>query len=167
MGNKLKEQINRSLILNKWAILIVLGIIMFFGVIGFIARACWYVYQCNSIYNQVTGCTGDNDITIYGEYDGQTVKVAYGNRTSIWDTVTEKMVTFTSADKMPAQQPVILRFEDKLKMEIYPAEGKDLFVKHITDKETKYYIIKNACDFSYLKKMVSIEGWNVPNMIAK
>lgn len=165
MIKKAEKRKTRDFFLNKWIIMIVLMTVILLGMIGFIVSSLWYSHQCNMIYNQVTDCVGDKAVTIYGEYNGQMVEIAYENRNSIWDTITDKMVVFTSANKMPAQQPVIIRFDDYMKIEVYPTESKDLFVKHLTGKTIKYYYIKNACDFTYLQKMVSLEGWNVPNMI--
>jgi hypothetical protein len=166
-NEKAEKHKARRFSLDKGKVLLILAPVILVGMIGAIVSALWYVRQCNVNYQQVIGCIGNNEITMYGEYDGQIVEISYENRHPIGNTITEKMVTFTSADKMPAETPVIIRFDDILEMDIYPTKSKDLFVKHVTDKKIKYYYIKDACDFSYLKKMVSFEGWCVPNIIVE
>lgn len=166
-NEKTEKQKARRFHLSKGTFLMILAPVILFAMIGAIGSALWYAHQCNLNYNQVIDCIGHNEITMYGEYDGQIVEISYENRHPIGNTIAEKMVTFTSADKMPAKKPVIIRFDDILEMDIYPTENKDLFVKHVMDKKIKYYYIKDACDFSYLKKMVSLEGWCAPNIIVE
>ncbi len=152
---------------DKGKFLMILGPVILVIMIGGVISAIWYVRQCNLIYNQVIDCVGNKDITMYGEYDGQLVEISPENQYPIWNTITKKMVTFTSADKMPDKKPVIIRFDDILEMEIYPTESRDLFVKHVKDKKIRYYYITDARDFSYLKKMVSLDGWSAPNIIVE
>lgn len=148
---------------NKWVILSILGISVFLVIIAFIVKALMFSYQCNVIYNQVSVHAGNNELTMYGEYDGAIVEITYENRFPIWDTVSDKMVEFTSADKTPDEKPVTLCFEDGFLMELYPTDSKDLFVKHVNNDKVKYYYIKNTNYFDYLVKMVSLEGWYVAN----
>lgn len=148
---------------NKWVILSILGISVFLVIIAFIVRALMFSYQCNIIYNQVSAHIGNNDLVMYGEYNGEIVEVTYENRFPIWDTVSDKMVEFTSSDKTPEEKPVTLHFEDGFLMELYPTDSKDLFVKHVNNDKVEYYYIKNTNYFDYLVKMVSLEGWSVAN----
>ncbi|MFT4144701.1 MAG: hypothetical protein QM644_09620 [Mobilitalea sp.] len=149
---------------NKWIVLSMLGISVFILIIAFIVRALMFSYQCNEIYYQVSTHAGNNDLVMYGEYDNQIVEIAYENRFPIWDTVSDKMVEFTSADKTPDDKPVTLRFEDGFSMEVYPTDSKDLFVKHVIKDKIKYYYIKNTNYFDYLVKMVSPDGWSAANL---
>lgn len=148
---------------NKWVILSIFGISLLLIIIVFIVRALMFSYQCNIIYNQVSAHAGNNDLAMHGEYNGEIVEITYENRFPIWDTVSDKMVEFTSADKMPDEKPVTLSFEDGFLMELYPTDSKDLFVKHVNNDKVKYYYIKNTNYFDYLVKMVSLEGWSVAN----
>ncbi len=148
---------------NKWVILSIFGISVFLVIIAFIVKALMFSYQCNVIYNQVSVHAGNNDLAMYGEYDGEIVEITYENRFPIWDTVSDKMVEFASADKTPEEKPVTLRFEDGFLMELYPTDSKDLFVKQVNNDKVKYYYIKNTNYFDYLIKMVSLEGWSVAN----
>lgn len=148
---------------NKWLILSILGISIFLLTIVFIVKALMFSYQCNVIYNQVSTHSGNNDLAMYGEYDGEIVEIAYENRFPIWDTISDKMVEFTSANKTPAEKPVILSFEDGFLMELYPTDSKNLFVKQVNNDKVKYYYIKDTNYFDYLIKMVSLDGWYVAN----
>lgn len=159
------KQKTRRFLLNKWIVLYILVAVIFAGMLIFIVSSLWYSRQCSLIYNQVTNCVGNYDIAMYGEYDGQIVEIARENRNPIWDSITDKMVVFTTADQMPAEQPVIVRFDDILKMEIYPTDSKDLFVKYEKGGTVKYYFVKNTSYFSYLLKMVSKDGWLAPNIV--
>lgn len=150
---------------NKWICLSITGILVFVVIIFFIVRALMFSYQCNVIYNQVSAHIGNNDLVMYGEYDGQIVEISYENRFPIWDTVSDKMVEFTTVDRLPDMKPVILRFEDGFLMELYPTDSKDLFVKHVTNDKVRYYYINNTNYFEYLVKMVSLEGWSVTNKV--
>ncbi len=92
------------------------------------------------------------------------VLISEANINPIIKSITDSMVVFASADDIPNEDPVILEFGDLLLMEIYPAEGYEVFVKHVRKNKAKYYYIKNTCNFNNLKKMVSLDQWSNPNI---
>lgn len=153
---------------KKSAIKIILAIVggmMLVAMIGVIVSGIWYKRQCNIIYDEVNSSVVSSGMKIYAEYEGEGVEISKANINNIINSVTDRMVLFTSADKMPDEEPVILRFANELSMEIYPANGYEVFVKHITESKTRYYYIENTCNFTNLKKMVSLDQWSYPNIL--
>jgi hypothetical protein len=147
--------------IGKVAIIFVLALII--AGLSIVYVAFQHKLKINAVFNQVTKYVGNPDNTMFGEYNGQTVKIAHENRDVIWNSVTDKNIKFSTSDKMPAEEPIIIQFGDKLELDIYPMEDYDVFVKHISENKVKYYIIEGTCNFSHLKRMVSLEGWYVPN----
>jgi hypothetical protein len=138
------------------AVLLIVG----FSIIFVFVR---HKLKVNSVFNQVTDCVGNPDMTMFGDYNGQTVKIAYENRDVIWNAITDKNIIFSSADKIPATDPIIIKFGDELELDIYQMEDFNVFVRHMSGEKVYYYIIKGTCNFFNLEKMVSLEGWYTPN----
>ena len=151
--------------INKGNILLVTGIIILLIMIGVVFRIFWYKRQCDIIYNEVNSSIVESEMKLYAEYMGQKVQISRPNINRIINSITDRLVYFTSEKEMPEEDPIVLEFGDVLFMEVYPAEGYEVFVKHSTDEKTEYYIIKNTCSFKQLKKMVSVDEWSSPNIL--
>lgn len=152
---------------NKTIILIVVGSIIFMAMVGTVVRMLWYKRKCDIIYNEVNASVVECDEIVYGEYGGQKVMLSRPNLNYVLKSVTDRLVVLSSADKMPSGDPVSLYFGEVLLMEIYKGEGYDVFVKHVIDNKTKYYIIDGTCNFKNLKKMVSLDEWSYPNFLVE
>jgi hypothetical protein len=150
---------------NKWIILPILGSAILVVMLGIVVSGFWYKSQCNKIYDEINASVVKSGMKIYAEYDERKVEISRPNINYVINSITNRMVLFTSADKMPQTEPVILQFGDELLMEVYPNEGYGVFVKHATDKKTNYYLIENTCNFNNLKKMVSLDEWSYPNIL--
>lgn len=149
----------------KGSAITVIAIIILIVMAGVVGRAFWYKRQCDIIYSEVNSSVVRSGMKIYAEHKGQKVEISKPNINRVINSVTDRMVLFTSADEMPEEEPIILEFGDVLLMEIYPGERYDVFVKHATDEKTKYYIIKDTCNFDQLKKLVSLDEWSYPNIL--
>lgn len=152
---------------NKWIILPALGCIILIVMLGTVIGGFWYKRQCSIVYDEVNASIVKSGMKLYAEYDEQKVEISRPNINYIINSVTNRMVLFASADKKPQTEPIILEFGEELSMEIYPSDGYEVFVKHATDKKTKYYLIKNTCNFDNLRKMVSLDEWSYPNMLVE
>lgn len=149
--------------LEIWKIMIFLVVALLIAGFGIIYGSIRQKLKIERIYNQITECVGTREVTMYGEYNDQTVKIALDNRGPIWEYLTDKNIKFSTADYMPSVEPIIVQFGDKLEMDVYPMEDYKVFVKHMEGKKVIYYIIDGTCNFSNLEKMVSLEGWYAPN----
>ena len=152
---------------NKTIILIIVGSIILMAMVGTIVRIFWYKRKCDIIYNEVYASVVECDEKVFAEYGGQMVILSRPNLNYVLKSVTDRLVILSSADKMPTGDPVRLYFGDVLLMEVYQTEGYDVFVKHVIDKKTKYYIIDGTCNFKNLKKMVSLDEWSYPNFLVQ
>lgn len=145
-------------------ILIIIVILLIVGS-GVIFKGFQYKMKVGGIFNNITACVGDRDTAMFGSFKGDTVKIAYENRDVIWNAITDKNIVFTTVEDMPAKEPITIRFDRKLEMEIYPMEGYDVFVKYIDGDKTQHYIIEGTCSFTQLERMISLDGWYAPNTL--
>lgn len=153
---------------NKWMILPIIGCIVLVTMLGTVISGFWYKRQCSIVYDEVNSSVVKSGMKIYAKYDEQKVEISRPNINYIINSVTDRMILFTSADKTPQTEPIILEFGEELSMEIYPSDGYQVFVKHATTGEkAKYYLIKNTCNFNNLKKMVSLDEWSYPNILVE
>lgn len=155
--------VKRGFRFDIWKVVILFVVVLFIVGFGIIYGSLSKKLKIEAVFNQVTNYAGNPDVTMYGEYKGQTVKIAHDNREVIWNAVTDKNIIFSTADDMPATEPIIILFDDKLELDIYSMADYQVFVRQITGKEEKYYIIDGTCNFSFLERMVSLEGWYAPN----
>lgn len=151
--------------LNKGNLVLISVIILLIVMVCVVVRGFWYKRQCDLIYNEVNTGVVRSGMKIYAEYEGQKVEIASPNINRVVNSVTNPLVLFTSVDKMPEAEPIILEFGDELRMEIYPGNNYEVFVKHVNDKKTKYYTIENTCSFKQLKKIISLDEWSHPNIL--
>lgn len=143
----------------------IVGITILVSLIGVVVAGFWYKRKCSIIYDEVNASVVKSGMIIHAEYSGQKVLISQPNINYIINSVTDRMVKFASVDDMPKEvEPVILQFGEELLMEVYPAEGYDVFVKHANKNKTKYYFINETCNFNNLKKMVSLDQWTYPNI---
>ena len=156
-----KRQFNKSILFP------VIGIGLLLAMIGVVVSGFWYQRQCSIIYDEVNASVVKSGMKIYAEYDGQKVEISRPNINYVINAITDRLVSFTSEDKTPEEEPVILAFGEELLMEIYPAEDYNVFVRHTADDKTKHYIIKGTCNFNNLKKMVSLDQWSYPNILVE
>lgn len=155
----------RKIRISKVFIMATLGSAFVCVLVGVVVAGLWFKRQCNIVYDEVNSSVVKSGMKIHAEYDEVEVEISRSNINSVINSVTSRMVYFSSASKMPQAEPVILRFGDELLMEIYPDEGYGVFVKHVTNARTKYYIIENTCNFNNLKRMISVEDWSYPNIL--
>lgn len=153
----------RTFRLELWKVAIFLVVALLITGFVLIYGSIRHKLKIERIYNQITECVGTREITMYGEYNDQTVKISLENRGPIWEYLTDRNIEFTTIDDMPDVEPIIVQFDDKLEMDIYPMEDYKVFVKHVDGKKVIYYIIDGTCNFTNLKRMVSLEGWYAPN----
>lgn len=154
---------------NKSMLMIAVGSIIIFAMVGVIVSGFWYKRQCDIIYDEVNVSVVECGLQVHGEYDGQIVLLSQPNLNYVIRSVTDKMVVLSSHDEIPEgePEPVRLHFGDVLLMEIYPGEGNKVFVRHYIDNKAKYYIIDGTCNFKNLKKMVSLDEWSYPNYLVE
>lgn len=143
----------------------VFGIVILITMIAVVYRFFWYKRQCDIIYNEVNSSVVECGMKVHAKYQGQKVEISQANINRVINSVTDRLVYFASADEMPQKEPIILEFGDILLMEIYPATGYEVFVKHQTQDKTSYYIIKDTCNFDQLRKVVSVDEWSSPNIL--
>lgn len=151
--------------LSPWMIVVIIITVLLIGGSGVIVNGLRYKSKAGTIFNQITAYVGNRDITMFGEYKGVTVKVAYENRDVIWNAITDKNIVFTTAEEMPAEEPITIRFDRKMEIEFYPMEGYDVFVKYMDGDKIEHYIIEGTCNLTQLEKMISQEGWYAPNTL--
>ena len=149
----------------KGSVITAIAIIVLIVMAGVVIRAFWYKRQCDIVYSEVNSSFVKSGMKIYAEYNGQKVEISQPNINRVINSVTDRMVLFTSEKEMPEGEPIILEFGDVLLMEIYQGERYDVFVKHKTDEDAKYYIIKDTCNFQQLRKMISLDEWAYPNIL--
>lgn len=151
--------------LSPWMIVAIIVTVLLVGGSSIVINGLRYKSKAGRIYNNITACVGNRDVTMFGNYNGETVKIAYENRDVIWNAITDKNIVFTTAEEMPAEEPITIRFDRKLEMEFYPMEGYNVFVKYIDGDKIEHYIIEGTCSLTQLKKMISLEGWYAPNTL--
>ncbi len=159
------ERVRRKIRFSKGMMFGAFFIIALIAMVGVVVGGILYKRQCDNVYDEVNASIVESGMKLYGEYNGQNVEISQQNINYIINSVTSRMVTFSSANKMPSVDPVILQFGDSLLMEVYPEEDYKVFIKHRTDKKTKYYYIDDTCNFSNLIKMVSVDEWSYPNIV--
>lgn len=151
--------------LNKGNLVLITVTLLLVVMVGVVVRAFWYKRQCDIIYSEVNSSVVKSNMKIYTEYEGQKVEISQPNINRVINSVTNDLVLFTSAKEMPEEDPIVLEFGDELLMEIYPGEKYEVFVKHETDKKTRYYTIENTCNFKQLKQIISLDEWSYPNIL--
>jgi hypothetical protein len=127
----------------------------------------WYKRRCDIINEEINASVLKSGMKIYAEYQNQRVEISQANINRVINSVTDRLVYFSSKDEMPEAEPIVLEFGNVMSLEIYPDEGYDVFVKNSSDKGTKYYIIKETCSFKQLRKMVSVDEWAYPNILTE